>query len=115
MASQLAEIANEPIIPVHEWDNHDVHIEVIERHMKSQEYEDYPDEIKNEFELHRQAHLDAQMQAAFKQMFQQMNDPNADPNNPGGNPAGGGGVPNEGGTNQFSQMNSPVDTQTPPQ
>jgi hypothetical protein len=55
------------------------------------------------------------MQAAFKQMFQQMNDPNADPNNPGGNPAGGGGAPNEGGTNQFSQMNSPVDTQTPPQ
>src|SRR6266498_549204 len=69
---QLQELANAPAIEVHDWDNHEVHIATHERHMKSQEYENYPDPIKNEFELHRQKHLDMQMQNAFKQSFQQM-------------------------------------------
>lgn len=113
MTSQLMEVANEPVIEVHDWDNHAVHIMVHERHMKSQEYEEYPDEIKAEFEMHRQKHLDMQMQQAMRQAFQQMNDPNAQEGGQGGPEQGG--PPNEEGNNQFSDLNSPVDTATPPQ
>lgn len=109
MSAQLMEVANEPIIEVHDWDNHDVHIMVHERHMKSQEYEEYPDEIKQEFEMHRQKHLDMKMQQVMRDAFQQMNDPNAQESGEQGGP------PNEEGANQFSDLNSPVDTETPPQ
>lgn len=107
-ASQAMEAANEPFLEVHKWDNHDVHIEVHTRHMKSQEYEEYPQEIKREFEMHLQRHEDERNQKMMQQMFQALGDPNADPN------AAGGGAPNEEGNNQFSDLNSPVDTQTPP-
>lgn len=107
---QAMEAANEPFLPVHEWDNHDVHIMVHERHMKSQEFEEYPDEIKKEFELHRQRHIDMQSQKMMRDMFQQISqgggDPNADPN---------AGPPNADGNNQFSGTGGPVDTNAPPQ
>lgn len=111
MTAQIMEAANEPMLAVHEWDNHDVHLQVHERHMKSQEYEEYPDEIKQEFELHRQAHKDAQFRQMSEDIFKQLGmggDPNADPNQQGG-------PPNEDGNNQFSDLNSPVDTAQPPQ
>ena len=87
--------------------------------MKSQEYEDYADEIKNEFELHRQAHLDGQMKKMMKDAFQAtMAQPPGGPGMEG--PAGapppeGGQPPNGEGNNQFSNLNSPVDNGEPPQ
>lgn len=108
MASQVEEIKNEPYLAVHEWDNHDVHLQVHERHMKSQEYEEYPDYIKEEYERHRRAHKDAQFKQMSEDIFRQMGDPNAQQ-------PPGGGAPNEEGNNQFSDLDSPVDTPTPPQ
>jgi len=120
MAAQQLELANQPIVEVHEWDNHDVHIAIHERFMKGQEYEMLPDPIKNEFELHLKAHKDMQFKTLMeKQMKQQMaaGQP-GDPNAPqGGDPNGGppSGAPSGPG-NQFSGIEQPpVDAGQPPQ
>lgn len=46
-------------VPVHDWDNHAVHIQVHERFMKSQEYEMLDPEVRKIFIAHRQAHIEA--------------------------------------------------------
>lgn len=116
MASQTLELANQPVIEVHEWDNHDAHIEVHTRFMKGQEYEMLDDAIKNEFELHLQAHEDAKFKKTIQDMMkQQGNDmglgmPTGTPGAPEGNQN------NPEGGNQFSGMEEPqVDTGAPPQ
>jgi hypothetical protein len=118
LASQQMELANQPVIEVHEWDNHDKHIEVHTRFMKGQEYEMLPDEIKNEFELHLQAHKDMRMKAQMEELFKQMSGgagedmqmPEGEPGAPEGNEN------NAEGGNQFSGMEEPqVDTGAPPQ
>lgn len=121
IASQQMELANQPVIEVHEWDNHEKHIEVHTRFMKGQEYEMLDDAIKNEFELHLQAHKDMQFQSMIKDLMkQQGNDMGLgmegqpSPGGPEGAPEGNQNNP-EGG-NQFSGMEEPqVDTGTPPQ
>lgn len=105
IASQELEKANEPVLEVHDWDNHEIHLKVHENFMKSQEYETLDPAIQNEFELHRQKHKDALMQQAFEQMMQQ-----------GG--MGEEGAPQEsGGANQFSGIEEPppLDSQNPTQ
>lgn len=97
IASQEMAIMDEPVIPVNEWDNHDVHIEIHTRFMKGQEFEMLDETLKNEFELHIKAHRDAQAQKMMQDLIQQgmqMGDPN-DPTNQmqgmeeqGGNPEG---------------------------
>lgn len=57
-----------PIVEVHDWDNHAVHIEVHNRFRKSQTFELLPDSIKEEFQRHIALH----QQAAQAQMMQQM-------------------------------------------
>jgi hypothetical protein len=56
-----------PLIPVHDWDNHGVHVEVHNRFRKSQTFELLSDEVKEEFQkhiaLHQQAVQAQQMQA----------------------------------------------------
>lgn len=110
MAGQIEELKNEPYAEVHSWDNHDVHIQTHTRHMKSQEYEEYPQYIKDEFERHLQAHKDAQFRQRSEDIFAAMG---ADPNDP--NTGAGGAPPNAEGNNQFSELNSPVDTPETPQ
>ncbi len=113
LASQQMELANEPVIEVHEWDNHEKHIEVHTRFMKGQEYEMLPDEIKNEFELHLQAHKDAAFKVQMEDMMKQMTG-GAGEDTGAGAPMGNENNP-EGG-NQFSGMEEPqVDTGAPPQ
>lgn len=60
-------IAQAPLVPVHEWDNHAVHIEVHNRFRKSQTFELLPEPVKEEFQrhisLHQQALQAQQMQA----------------------------------------------------
>lgn len=58
------------VYPINSFDNDAVHISMHERHMKSQAYKDYPDEIKQVFEEHRQAHLDRVGQLAAQQAQQ---------------------------------------------
>jgi len=45
-----------PLVPVNEWDNHQVHIEVHNRFRKGQEFEMLPEEIKAEFAKHIRMH-----------------------------------------------------------
>lgn len=111
IASQQMEMANEPVVEVHDWDNHEKHIEVHTRYMKGQEYEMLPDEIKNEFELHLQAHKDAAFRVQMEDMMKQMGQ---EGDTGAGAPMGNENNP-EGG-NQFSGMEEPqVDTGAPPQ
>jgi hypothetical protein len=111
MASQQMELANEPVVEVHDWDEHDVHIMVHTRYMKSQEYEMLPEEIKNEFELHLQAHKDAKFRTQMEDMMKQLG---AEGDTGAGAPEGN--TNNAEGGNQFSGMEEPqVDTGAPPQ
>jgi hypothetical protein len=110
-ASQQMELGNEPVVEVHDWDEHDVHIMVHTRYMKSQEYEMLPDEIKNEFELHLQAHKDRKFKVMMEDMVQQL----GAEGDTGGMGAPEGNQNNAGGENQFSETQAPVDAGAPPQ
>ena len=57
-----------PLVPVHDWDNHAVHVEVHNRFRKSQTFELLPDAVKEEF----QRHIELHQQALQAQMMQQM-------------------------------------------
>jgi hypothetical protein len=97
IAAQQMELANEPVIPVNDWDNHEIHLMVIENFMKGQEYETLDPAIQNEFILHRQRHKDKLMQKTMENMMQQMGDPNANPDATG----------QSGSGNQFSGIEQP--------
>lgn len=105
IASQELEMANEPVIPVNDWDNHEIHLMVIENFMKGQEYETLDPRVQNEFILHRQKHKDAMMQKLMEDMMKQQANPEA-----GGNPG------ESGGGNQFSGIEEPppLDSETQP-
>lgn len=67
MTGEMVPAPQPPVIEVHEWDNHAVHIEVHNRFRKSQTFELLPDAVKEEFQkhiaLHQQALQAQQMQA----------------------------------------------------
>ena len=104
IASQQMELANEPVIPVNEWDNHEIHLMVVENFMKGQEYESLDPAIQNEFKLHRQKHKDALMQKMVEDMMKQ-----------GTDPAAGGNSGNTGPANQFSGIEQPPQLDSQPQ
>lgn len=58
-----------PMIPVNDWDNHEVHIEVHNMYRKGQEFETLPDFIKEEFNKHVQMHKNALQKAAMDAMM----------------------------------------------
>ena len=58
-----------PVVPVHEWDNHVVHIEVHNRFRKSQSFELLPDAVKEEFQKHIALHQQAAQAQAMQQMM----------------------------------------------
>lgn len=105
IASQQMELLKEPVIEVHEWDNHEVHIEIHTRFMKGQEFEMLDPVIKEEFEFHIKAHKDAMAQKMMQDMIDkgmQMGNPNDPVNQMQGMEEGG--APNEEGANQFSAV-----------
>jgi hypothetical protein len=103
IAAQEMELANEPVIPVNEWDNHEIHLMVIENFMKGQEYETLDPAIQNEFKLHRQKHKDAMMQKMMEDMMKQQANPDA------------GQSGQSGGGNQFNDIQEPPPLDSAPQ
>lgn len=66
----LMPLSEPPVIPVNNWDNHEVHIEVHNNYRKSQAFELLPDAVKAQFEIHVQGHVMAVQQAMMEaQMF----------------------------------------------
>ncbi len=67
MTGEMIPAPQPPVIEVHDWDNHAVHVEVHNRFRKSQTFELLPDAVKEEFQkhiaLHQQALQAQQMQA----------------------------------------------------
>jgi len=58
-----------PVIPVNDWDNHAVHVEVHNRFRKSQSFDLLPPEVKAEFQKHIAIHQNAlQNQMMLQQM-----------------------------------------------
>jgi len=72
---EMVPMPQPPMIPVNDWDNHAVHVEVHNRFRKSQSFELLPDPIKQEFQkhiaLHQQALQAQQMQAMAMGMVPQ--------------------------------------------
>ena len=68
MTGEMMPISQPPLIPVNDWDNHAVHIEVHNRFRKSQTFELLPEAVKEEFQRHIALH----QQAAQADMMQQM-------------------------------------------
>jgi hypothetical protein len=68
MTGEMVPIAQPPIVPVNDWDNHAVHVEVHNRFRKSQTFELLPEPVKEEFQRHIALH----QQALQAQMMQQM-------------------------------------------
>ena len=48
-----------PMVPVNDWDNHQVHIDTHNDFRKSQEFEFLPNFVKDQFQKHVQAHMSA--------------------------------------------------------
>ena len=65
---EMVPVNQPPVIPVNDWDNHAVHVEVHNRFRKSQTFELLPDPVKEEFQRHIALH----QQALQAQMMQQM-------------------------------------------
>lgn len=67
----LKEVYRQPFTEVHEWDNHEVHIEIHNRFRKSEAYEMLPDSVKKEFDKHVEAHNTFMQSGMLQQMLQQ--------------------------------------------
>lgn len=124
-----------PIVPVNNWDNHQVHVSTHNDYRKSQEFEFLPDFVKMEFEKHVELHMmalqgqatggigvqgqpGAGMALSNQQDMSQGSNPASDaagPNPNGGAPSGvqGPGDPNSPASNQ--QALGPQSPQQPPQ
>jgi len=61
-----------PVIPVDDFDVHQVHIETHNKFRMTAEYEMLPVEIKNQFELHVKQHEQAMMQKTLQSFFSQI-------------------------------------------
>lgn len=81
-----------PVVPVDDFDIHEVHMEEHNRYRMSQEYETLPPEVKQEFQKHCEAHEQFLQQAmAMQMMMQGMGPEGGVP--PAGEPALEGGAP----------------------
>lgn len=83
-----------PMVPVNDWDNHQVHVDTHNNYRKGQEFETLPQFVKQEFEKHIQRHLLAlnpPQDPATMGMPGQA--PGATPGAPGTPPAAPGVVP----------------------
>jgi hypothetical protein len=122
--AQLLDKLDRAMLPVNDWDNHEIHIYVHQRFMKSQAFENMDPAIQDEFIKHVEDHKAAQQSAQLTQLMMggtTGGDPSMEGGMPGmpgqesGGEAGGamGGAPEGGGGNQFSGIEgqtSPVDS-----
>lgn len=60
------------IVPVNDWDNHEVHIEKHNNYRKTQAYESLPDEVKELFQEHVEQHMAMIQEQMMQQMEMQM-------------------------------------------
>lgn len=103
--AQVLDSLDQPMLPVNDWDNDEVHIFVHQRFMKSQRFENLPEPLQEQFIKHVQAHKMKQQAAMLTQLMQggfSGGDEQAQ---------GGGG---QSGDNQFAAP-SPMDAAGAPQ
>jgi hypothetical protein len=111
-----------PMVPVNEWDNHQVHIDTHNDFRKSQEFEFLPPFIKDQFQKHVQAHMLAlqgqaipqagQAGPAMAMSNQQDAQQASNPAAPGAGPNPSGGAPN---LNSPSSNSGPLPPNQSPQ
>lgn len=89
---QLVQGADPRTIPVYEWYDHAVHLQVLENFMKSPEFKKQHPQIQNGFVFHRQAHMMYLQQQAMQQAVMQA-EAQAMAGGGGGKPAGNGAAP----------------------
>lgn len=122
-AAQALDTFDKGIMPVNDFDNHEVHIFVHEKFMKSQAYDMLPDIVQQEFVKHVQEHKNIGMSMQLNQLMQGGTSGGQNVQDESGAPGGfdmqammGGGEAqadpnNPGGANQFSGIEEPVDAQ----
>lgn len=96
--SMMAAVAEmlPPVVDVHDFDLHEVHIETHNRFRMSQEFETLPDEVKAQFEKHVQWHHKMGGMVMQQQLMAQMPPELAGGGDPGSMPPGGPAGPPPG-------------------
>jgi hypothetical protein len=128
VVAQLLDQLDRPILPVNDWDNHEIHIYRHQFFMKSQAFEMLDPVVQEEFVKHVDAHKSAQQSQALTDMMmggttggqpQDMMQALQGGNPAGGNPAEAGGQPpqdpnsqSSGAGNQFSGIEQPAQQAT---
>lgn len=115
VVAQLLDKLDRSMLPVNDWDNHEIHIYIHQRFMKSQAFENMDPAIQQEFIKHVEDHKSAQQSAQLTQLMMG--------GTTGGSPDMEGGVPgmpgqemggeSGGAGNQFSGVEGstqPVDS-----
>ena len=69
VVAQLLDQLDRPILPVNDWDNHEIHIYRHQFFMKSQAFEMLDPVLQEEFVKHVQAHKSAQQSQALTEMM----------------------------------------------
>jgi hypothetical protein len=111
--AQLLDKFDAPIFPVHDWDNHDVHILWHENFMKGQKFETLDPAIQDQIIKHDNEHKKMQQQKAISDMMMQGQAPGGPSGGgpggmpPGQAPKGPNGGHNANGANQFSNATAP--------
>lgn len=119
--SQLFDKLDKPMLPVNDWDKHEIHIYIHQRFMKSQAFENMDPAIQDEFIRHVEEHKSVQQSQQLTQLMmggttggtpeELAGEMPGMPGMPGGEESGGGnqfsGVE---GTTQDATQGQPVDS-----
>lgn len=113
VVAQLLDKLDRSMLPVNDWDNHEIHIYVHQRFMKSQAFENMDPAIQDEFIKHVEDHKAVQQSQQLTQLMMGGTTGGAPQDmgeqTPGGQPA----IEGAGGGNQFSGIEGatqPVDS-----
>lgn len=116
--AQMFDQLDKAMLPVNDWDNHEIHIYIHQRFMKSQAFENLDPALQDEYIRHVEDHKSAQQSAQLTALMmggttggmpEDMGELGGDPNQK----SIGGGESAEGGGNQFSGVEGttqPVDS-----
>jgi hypothetical protein len=123
VVAQLLDKLDKPMLPVNDWDNHEIHIYIHQRFMKSQAFENMDEAIQDEFIRHVEEHKSVQQSQQLTQLMMGgttggMPELEGMPGMPGAggeSPEGGGGNQFSGveGTTQDASQGQPVDAGAP--
>lgn len=67
----LKGLYRQPFVPVNDWDNHEVHIEIHNRYRKSEAFDMLPMSVKEEFNRHVEEHTTQMQGKMLQEMLQQ--------------------------------------------